>query len=235
MEKISTGIEGLDQILHGGIGATRSVLVTGVPGTGKTLLGMHFILQGAEASEPGLFITYEECESSILQSAQSFGFKLEDHLKSGMITLVNQDVTTKIMTFKNLIDTIKQRRIKRVFLDSITLFEYTNSPSNKDTRREILEFIKTMKSLGVTLMGTSEKQTDHLDGLVYSQEDFLFEGLIVLTKIRKGATFERCITVTKMRGQEHLLGIYPFIINPQGMFVYPQQIPFSLIEKGDNV
>ena len=67
----------------------------------------------------------------------------------------------------------------------------------------------------------------------YPIEDFLFDGLIILTKIRKGSSFERVIHVAKMRGQDHSLDIYPLTIGKGGIEVHDKEIPFSLIERDE--
>ena len=81
MEKIKTGVQGLDEVLEGGILSTSSVLLAGVPGTGKTLFGMQYILQGALEGQPGLFISYEELESTIVKHAHNFGLDFTTHIK----------------------------------------------------------------------------------------------------------------------------------------------------------
>jgi len=77
----------------------------------------------------------------------------------------------------------------------------------------------------------SEKSITTIDSLRYEPEDFLFDGLIILTKVRKSSSFERVLNVVKMRGQDHLIDIYPFTIKKSGVEVYPNELPFNLIEK----
>jgi len=77
---------------------------------------------------------------------------------------------------------------------------------------------------------SAEKKSINLDIMEYGPQDFLFDGVILLIKVRKGASYERCISVIKMRGQGHLLGVYPFTIGNKCIEVYPKQIPFSLME-----
>ncbi len=233
IELLGTGIAGLDELLKGGIRKTNSVLVTGVPGSGKTVFGLHYILEGAKRGEPGLFISYEESEASILEYAESFDFDYQSYMQKGLIHVLSIPLTGKMVTFAPIVDMIHKNKIQRVFLDSITLFEFIDSMNAMSFRREIIEFIKIMKELGVTLFASSEKKIANIDVIEYGSQDFLFQGLILLTKVRKGATFERCINISKMRGQAHQLGIYPFSIDEKGVQVYSQQLPFSLIERGD--
>ena len=230
---LGTGIAGLDELLKGGIRRTNSVLIAGVPGTGKTVFGLHYIYEGAKQGEPGLFVSYEEAEDSILEYAESFGRDFQDFLQKGLITVLSIPLVGKMVTFAPIVDMIRKNKIQRVFLDSITLFEFVDAMTAMSFRREIIEFIRIMKEMNVTLVASSEKKVANIDVIEYGSQDFLFQGLILLTKVRKGASFERCICVSKMRGQPHQLGIYPFSIDEHGVQVYPQQLPFSLMERGE--
>src|SRR5215212_1333014 len=71
-----TGIEGLDEILGGGITANRLYLVEGTPGTGKTTFGLQFLLEGVRLGEPGLYVTLSETEAELRAVAQTHGWSL---------------------------------------------------------------------------------------------------------------------------------------------------------------
>jgi circadian clock protein KaiC len=76
-DRISTGVEGIDPVLHGGFVPQRTYMVRGDPGTGKSLLGLHFLTEGVESGETVLYINLEETEENIRQNARSFGFDVE--------------------------------------------------------------------------------------------------------------------------------------------------------------
>jgi len=232
MEKVKTYVPGLDEILKGGVNKTSSILVTGAPGSGKTIMALQFIYNGAKNGEPGLYITCEETIEDVKRYAKSIGLYFDHFEENGLITFVRQPVTTKkLASIAIPLDIIKEKKVKRVVLDSLTFFEYVHAAGDVDCRKEILNFIWAMKEAGVTLMVTSENYMSDINEFVYKPEDFLFEGLIMLMMIRKSSSFERCLRVVKMRGQEHMIDIYPFIIGDNGIKVFPGQLPFSLIEK----
>ena len=231
-EKIKTGVPGMDEILKGGLRKTASVMIDGGPGTGKTIFALQFIIEGAKNNETGLFITLEEDLSSLRSYAKDLGLELEKYEKKGLITLLQQPLAVrKMVDISTPLQIITQKKVKRVVLDSLSLFEYVHEPGSIDFRKEILEFLLRMKELGVTFLSTSQQSTIDFDKIEYQPEDFLFEGLILTTRIRKQSSFERCLTVVKMRGQEHSTDIFPFSIGKGGLTVYPDQIPFSLIEQ----
>ncbi len=232
MKKVELGIPGLDEILKGGVKEGSTVLVTGVPGTGKSIAAMQFIVNGALKGIPGVFITSEETMISLRENMDNIGLKIEDLEKKGMVTIVEQSITSGgMISIEAPLKLIVQKKVKRVAMDSLTLFEFVYGNSVNEFRKGIISFIKQMKEAGVTLVVTSERETSEVDGMKFRSEDFLFDGLIILSMIRKGSSFERVIHVNKMRGQEHLIDVFPFKIGPGGLKVFPEQIPFSLIEQ----
>ncbi len=230
MEKIRFGIPGFDDLFKNGVRRGTSILLSGTPGTGKTIFGLQFIYEGAQLNEPGLYITCEDTAEDLKQYASSLGFDFKKHLDTGMITITQQLLSDKkILLMGPLIELITDKKIKRVALDSLNLFEYGGEALKMDFKRELLEFIQHIKSLGVTILATSERKLDGFDNVAYKPEDFMFEGMVLLARIRKGASYERCLSVMKMRAQHHLLGIYPFIID-NGLKIMTKEIPFSLTE-----
>ncbi len=128
----------------------------------------------------------------------------------------------------------KKKNIKRVVLDSIIFFEYLYPKFNDNVtefRRHVLLFIQKMKKAGVTFVTISERKITDLDRLEYGMLDFLYEGIVILSRIRKGSYFERVLTVEKMRGQDHHLDVYPIAIDKEGVRILNDQFPFSLVEQ----
>ncbi len=232
-KKVPTGIKGLDEILKGGIVPKNSVLVTGAPGTGKSILGMQFIMNGATDKEKGLYITSEQGAESLRANAATLKLGFNELEKKKKLFILEQPILEngKMVSLSAPLNIIRKEKIKRVVLDSLTLFEYQHPNDILGFRKKVLLFLSNMKKLGVTLIATSERDQGNLDRFQHQAEDYLFDGLVVLAKIRKTSSFERCLFVAKMRGQEHLLDIYPFTINEGGIKVFPKEIPFSLVEK----
>jgi len=229
---VTSGIPGLDEILNKGFRKNSSVVITGESGSGKSVFALQFLIDGAKNGESCLYITTEETIESIEEYARSLGLHIEDLRKKGLLHIMEQRPNRgRLMTIEAPIKFIKQKKIKRVVLDSLTLFEYVYAESINEYRKGVLQFLMDMKDAGVTLLATSERAYSKLDTFQYKPEDSLFEGIIMLLKIRKSAVFERALTIDKMRGQNHQLGIYPFKIGKEGITVFPKETPFALIEE----
>ena len=238
VELIKTGIPGLDNVLKGGLRKNSTMLITGAPGTGKTILALQFIYYGAkDYDENGIFITTEENLADIRQFAKNMGMDIASMESKGKIFFVQKPLTTLrggLSSIKGLVDAIKKYNVKRVALDSLIFFEYLypRFDGNKmEFRRQVLLFMQRMKKAGVTFLAVSERSVTDLDRLTYDMMDFVFEGFIVLSRIRKGSYFERVLTVAKIRGQNHSLDVYPVTIGDDGLKVLHDQTPFSLVEK----
>ncbi len=222
---IKSGVPGMDEILKGGFTEGMTIGVTGAPGVGKSIFSLQFVYEGCKNGENCLYILTDDTVEGIKKVAASVGMDFDKFEKKGLMTFLKEE-PRKPMSIAAPLQIIREKRIKRVVLDNIALFEFS-ATSEIEFRRSFMHFLAAMKESRVTLLViTQSKMRD--TAIEYEPEDFLFDGLILLMKIRKGSTFERCVAVLKMRGQDHLMDIYPFKINKGGIIVYTKQIPFSL-------
>ena len=238
IEFIKTGIEGLDKVLKGGLRRNSSILVTGAPGTGKSILALQFVYNGAkEQNENGMYISTEEDVLQLRDYAANLGMDLKAMEEKKKVFIIQKPLSTMkggLSSIKGLLDFIKKYKIRRVALDSMIFFEYLYPKYNShlmEYRRQILIFVSQMKEAGVTFLAASERKITDLDRLEYDMIDFIFEGFIILSRVRKGSYFERVLTIAKVRGQDHSLDIYPISIGKGGIKVMPDQTPFSLVER----
>lgn len=232
IKKIKTGIQGLDEVLKGGILENHCILFTGAPGTGKSIATLQFIYHGAKNGEPGIIITTEGSASFLRLNASYLGLALNEFEKRDLITIIEQPINSgRVASLDVPINLIKKKNIKRIALDSLSIFEFIYGETAKEFKKGIMDFIYLMKKLGVSFVATSENIATDLDDFKFKEVDFLFDGIIILTRVRKGEIFERCITVPKMRSQDHSINVYPISIGKGGLKVLVNEIPFSLVEK----
>jgi circadian clock protein KaiC len=221
---IKSGIPGLDEILGGGFVENSVIGITGAPGTGKSMFALQFASEGCKDKEPCLFVISETSVEQVKREAAKIGLKFDKYEKQNLIFFMRKE--PKRLVVAELAKFIRDHKIKRMVLDNITLFEYA-AVSEKDFKKDFLAFLNAMKNLNVTVLIITQSNIHNIE-IEYKPQDFLFDGLILLTKIRKGASCERCVTVLKMRGLDHSINVYPFKIEKGGIKVYTKQIPFSL-------
>ncbi|MEK6934662.1 MAG: ATPase domain-containing protein [Nanoarchaeota archaeon] len=227
---IKTRVPGFDKLLKGGLRENSSIIIKGGPGTGKTILALNLLVEGAKNGEKGLLITTEDLDAT-REFAKNVGIDLQKYEKEKKIFLMKQTISLKkLVSVTTPLDIIEKYKVKIVVLDSLTIFKFATMENELDYRRQIFDLINTTKDS--LLIAISEEDFTSLDANNYEPEDYLFDGVIRLLKIRKNNNFERAIQVVKMRGQDHMIDIHPIQIKNGGIYIYPDQIPFALIEKG---
>ena len=227
--KAPTGIAGLDEITFGGIPAGRPTLVSGGPGSGKTLLGVSFLVNGAQHfAEPGVLLTFEENAEELAQDVRSLGYDLNKLVeqKKLLIDYVHVDRAEIEETgeydleglFVRLDHAIKQIGAKRVMLDTIeTLFG-----GLKDAgilRAELRRLFRWLRDRQITTVVTAERgeQMFTRQGL----EEYITDAVIALDHRVYEQISTRRIRVVKYRGSHHGTNEYPFLIDRDGITVLP--------------
>lgn len=228
---VKTGVPGADAILNGGLYPASSVLVSGPPGSGKSILGMQFVYAGArDFGEVGLIMAIEETDQSLSEYAASIGMDRWDELvNGGRITLMTDDYFSKRDlpgSLEGIMDLISQTDAKRLVLDSMNLFKYY-FPQDMERRRYLLKFIRILKKKGITLLMVSEVM-EVFPRMPLTDEMYMSDGNISLFFSRTGNSVERCFWVTKMRRQAFSMKIVPMSIGKGGIEVYPDAVPYSL-------
>jgi len=242
LEKIKTGISGLDEILEGGIPRGSTVLVTGHSGTGKTILSVQFVVNGIKMfNEKGLIVVAGEDVEKLQENMLQFGWNLKQLEKEGKLIII--DITSvrigvpssvefteyqlKTMDIKQLVLTIynavKQNNIKRVAIDSIP-----NIIENKEGIHEIRTSLLTLCILLGRFGCTTLITTDIPEGVeklsTFGVEEFVASGIIKLSLEKRGGKWIRKIQVRKMRGTKHKLNEHIFEIGKEGIKILEKTI-----------
>jgi len=218
---VKTGVPGLDSIFEKkGLIENSTVLVSGEPGAGKSILALEFIYNGAkEFNEKGMFISSEQTIEKIKSTALSLGMNLEELEKKGLISMKKADISRGgEMLPDSIMREIKAKKPKRIVLDSITPFEFLAS-DQREFRLRMLSFLEMIEKQGSTLLATAEKRLTDFDRVAFDPADFLFDGLILMGRQRRTVNFQRVLTVIKMRGTKHSEELHPISINNKGLSI----------------
>jgi KaiC domain protein len=226
MEFVKTGVEGLDELLGGGLPKGHVVTVLGGFGTGKTTLSLQFIKEGLEKGDKCIFITLEETDESIIENAKSFGWDLEQY-KGESLSLVKlepadmKSTLTKVRS--ELPSYIKKFGAQRIVMDSVSLLSMM-FPNEGDRRAHLFDLCQLMRNSGATSLLTAESKDENprssKDGLV----EYVSDGVISLQfQNTKGSSdVQLVIQVVKMRRVGHSRRLKPYTITRDGMMVHTE-------------
>jgi circadian clock protein KaiC len=229
LQKSPTGIHGLDTITGGGLPRGRPTLVAGGAGSGKTLLGMEFLIRGIQQyDEPGVFVSFEERATDLTENVASLGYDLTALIadKKLVIDQVQIDRDDIIETgefnldglFIRLNAAIDAIGARRVVLDTIeTLFAALTNMHI--IRSELRRLFGWLKEKGVTAIVTGERG----DGVLtrHGLEEYVSDCVIALDMRVTDQIATRRLRVVKYRGSSHGTNEYPFLIDEQGFTVLP--------------
>lgn len=223
-ERVSTGIQGLDVILKGGLVKGTSLLIKGGPGTGKTLFGLHFLAEGVKKGEKSVYISFDESINEIKRQGRDFNFpvdKIEFVDKFSTFSLLtsdpilwSSDSISEIFDFIDSIDVVAENA-DRVFIDGVGVL--SDVVKEMPLYRRILSTIlQRLSSKNVTTMLSAEAYEDPGRSLI----SYVVSGEIVLERLEKDGKTLRVLKLLKFRGDANA-GIHYFDIKSSGIEVYP--------------
>lgn len=236
IERLSTGVEGLDAKIEGGLSKGSVTLITGKTGTGKTAFCSSFLYSGAMKGEPGVYITAEEREEDIKGDLRAmFGWDFDALEKKNLIKFITikpvfpgkaisgdelaRLIKLYIFDLAHKIETaIKETKAKRIVLDSISIIEMFIKDEYM-CRVAMIQLTDKLRELGVTsvLTGTIPESTEVLSG--GGIIEFIVDAIIKLDFVPVMEEYKRTLTIRKMRRTDHSINIHPFDIADTGLKV----------------
>lgn len=222
MDRVSTGITGLDDMLNGGIPAGRHVALYGGPGAGKTSFCFEFLYRGAKAGESGLYISLEETTEDILENMKSTFPMFTDApqlVAEKKLEIVKPDKLDLEEVANILEDRITTNGIKRAVIDSATMIRMSFG-TEIEYRQTLFEFLSLLRNLDVTSITTVEASSARREEMTFDIEHFVMDGIINLYNLDREDRRVRALEIFKMRGTDHSRDLVPFKVTPQGFKVY---------------
>jgi len=225
IERVESGIPGLDKLIEGGFVKGSVNLIAGATGTGKSIFGCQFILHGLKKGENGVYICLEQSVEDLLSDVSKFGWDKEfkKYMEQERLKLESV-LPTNIKKLGELIfDRVERIDAERLVVDSITVaamgWEETSDISK--IRRELFDFIQNLKKRGVTSLLIAEiPETEPKALSKFGFEEFVVDGVIVLHYLEYTAgSTPRSLVIRKMRRTNHGVDIYPIEITDKGMVV----------------
>jgi len=237
IDRIQTGIPGLDEILNGGIPRRNVVLLSGGPGTGKSIFGYQYLYNGLIRGQSGVLVALEEHPVQVRLSMAQFGwnvtvyeeksrFALVDAFTAGIGEAAKREkyVVKAPDDFQMLIDVlrsaIKDVGAERVVVDSVTTL-YITKPAL--ARSMVLQLKKVLSGLGCTSILISQVSVTER-GFGGPGVEHAADGIIRLDLDEMSGELKRSIIIWKMRGTAHSMKRHPFDITDKGLIIKPEEV-----------
>jgi circadian clock protein KaiC len=230
--RCATGVEGLDDILAGGLPANRLYLIQGEPGVGKTTLALQFLMEGVQRGETGLYITLSETKDEIKVVAESHGWSLkgislfelssiEEQLKRDEANTFFHPAEVELnRTTQALLDEVERTKPVRVVFDSLSEMRMlADTPLRY--RRQILQLKQFFAGRNCTVLFLDDRSAGQAD----LQVESIAHGVILLERASPAyGVSRRVLNVVKIRGSEFLEGNHDYVLRKGGMTVFPRLV-----------
>jgi KaiC domain protein len=223
--RIDLGIDGLDEMIQGGV-PDRSLMVTiGSAGTGKTTFGLQFLSQALCNDERAIYITLEESRERVVNSATEKGIPFDEYANAGQLAVVDIDpveMANSLTSIRSeLPRLIEEFGASRLVLDSVSLLEMMYDDRAK-RRNEIYDFTRSLKNAGVTTMLTSEASEDTPYASRHGIVEYLTDAVFILQYVRPSDFRETrlAIEIQKIRDANHSRETKPYEITDEGLSVF---------------
>jgi KaiC domain protein len=225
IDRTDVGIEGLDDMILGGVPSRSLLSVIGGAGTGKTTFALQFLNRALESDGKGVYITLEQTRESIFSTAEEKGWAFREAADEGRLAVVAIDpieMANSLASIRNdLTRLIAEFDADRLVLDSVSLLEMMyDHPAKR--RSEVFGFTRSLKEAGVTTLLTSEASEETKYASRHGIVEYLTDAVFVLQYVR-GSDFREtrlAVEIQKIRDANHSRETKPYEITDTGISVY---------------
>lgn len=222
MQRLATGVAGLDTMLHGGFIPESAILLRGAPGTGKTTLAFHYLIEGTKRGEAGLFISFEEFPKSLYRDAESLGWNLKEYESSGRLQMMFTSPEVLLASLSSpdspLMRTLMTTDIRRVVIDSLTHFTRLTNDTH-ELRNIYTTVVNAFRREGITTIFLGEESRNDFTANEKGRLAFVVDCIILLRYLEIDSAIQRAIVVLKMRSSDHDKMIHSYTIGQGGITV----------------
>ena len=227
LERLDIGIDGLDQMILGGVPRRSLMVAIGSAGTGKTTFGLQFLNHGLQQGQNAVYITLEESYDRIISTADEKGWGFGEYVDDDRLAVVDIDpieMANSLDSIQNdLPNLIEEFGADRLVLDSVSLLEmmYESAPRR---RSQVFGFARALKQAGITTLLTSEADQNHAYASRFGIVEYLADAVFVLQYVRPSDFQETrlAIEIQKIRDANHSRETKPYDLTAEGISVYRQ-------------
>lgn len=218
--RVSTGVDGLDEMTRGGLPNGGSTLVLGPSGCGKTGLALSFVAKGLEDGERCLYVTFQEDPRQLIRKAASFGWDLQPYLASGQLVIyhvaegeLDLDVVAAVVR-----DALAEKPLHRMVIDSLAEMVVAARESERFPAYA-RSLLGSLRAAQVSVLTTSETSSLGPTAETVGGLSFLYHNIVLLRYIEQESEVGRAVAILKMRNSDHEKGLWTFAITDHGFEV----------------
>lgn len=224
--RIKSGVENFDLMLHGGMIAGNSLLIAGEPGTGKSIFGWQFLIEGLKNGEKGIIVTYNELPQQIIQEASKLGCDLQQYVDAGTLQFIHsnpEDIhpDEHAIRIKELVESMEA---KRLVIDGLKNLEIT-FPDIIKLRGYLQRLTFYLKTRGVTSVITTELSAQENDRIMSKEASFIVDTVVTVRQVVFSNEVKRYIRILKSKGSKHALNMREYTISDTGIKINCDVIP----------
>jgi len=249
MERIKTGVYGVDDLIEGGFPKGRTILVAGATGTGKSIFGVQYLFKGAtELNEPGIYVTLDERPDLIRQDMTKFGWDLQKAEDDGLLRIIDASVGRVGITSEEeyavkpsefdldkiileILSAAKDIGAKRVVIDSIPALGI-RLQNGTDVRDAVLRLSYSLMRMGLTSIITTEIDPGEQKFSKYGVEEYVADGVVLLNYLSGLGAGSRTLLIRKMRATNHSDDIHRMTIGGAGIQIHPAEPSHEVLQEG---
>ena len=230
IERVSSGVPDLDDVMEGGFEKNSAVLVSGGGGSGKTIFGMQFLMEGiTKFDETGVYISFEENKAKFYKHMLRFGWDLTQLESEGRFVFIEYDPEEMAEIVESgggaIGEELMQVQGKRIVIDSLSAYTVLFD-READQRKKLVDLFTMIESWDATTIVIAEENPS-IDKFQSSVMGFMADAIIYLYNIIKENAMIRAMQIAKMRGTKHTQRIFPIMIGESGIRAYPTQDIFE--------
>jgi circadian clock protein KaiC len=223
-ERLSIGCGSLDEMMEGGLYRGSVTLAVGISGTGKTVSGVQFLVEGAKRGEPGLLVTLDEHPQQLIRNAATLGLDLAGPVKQEQL-FIHYDSPLELeldVHFDRIVRLVEQHSIQRVVLDSVAAYESASPDEATDFLYSLVTYLKRRLCTVVC-----NYESPELLGVSQISEQLkashLVDNIIILNYVEISTRLRRAITIPKVRGSKNAQLTREYVIGPGGISLLDEQ------------
>jgi circadian clock protein KaiC len=197
--------------------------LSGVAGTGKTVLSLEFLYRGALAGEKGIFVSFEETEERLRATARALGWDLDRQIERGMLEIlfIPQPEISVDRHLRLMQERVEALGAKRVIVDSVSVFfhKIEDAQHSREVLFHLCSVVHNAQAVGLftTDIPYGSKQISR-----FGVEETVVDGVILVSATEEGLERERYIEIYKLRNTAHLRGRHTMTIGPEGVSIFPR-------------